>query len=1621
MGTGGSHDVMSTQGFASFKELTPTSNAKDRNVTINPLPQVVCYDNSDNSTEGVNSKSKLDTITSKHINNINDMPSNKDLTYLFYSNVSSLSRAARDYIFTLPREVRAVALAECHRPKDEVEGKFSRKGFTVEYNVPEESPNNPNGTHGGELIGVRNGYTHRKISQDLLDVIIKYYGILRFSAMILSMQGVEFVFATVYLWHTEGFTERNITILYQLQYIQRLTKLPIIIAGDFNIPYQSFAESGWCERLNVRMVHPGVKSTTLLSNNRVIDFVLISPILDHLFRGIIPITTVPWWPHIAFLIVLVGKPRRITGLVQCIPRKLPMNLFKPEWEKIEPDKQISLWCKAVRRARNVLIKQKSKTGIGILGSPNEVLDNDVKFQGQLRAEQIHQGESLALAALATEFLVLDIIGINRKLQHHYTGRSQYPVFKTKPILSKPRNDICSEFENSDLVFWGELKGLVAHMRPHFHECKSTDQALTLTNALKAPLSFAEHHVEELPEDLQCEALVLSRLVPCDNAYALSRIYETITQIYKFMLNKLNSDSKHEYKKYVRSELSRGGGKLFKYISSEEKRFLQVHYSSHSSAKSHEEFMNQQVGIWSKCWCPKDVEHLRNKLAIEFKHLWEFAKQDVKHSNFDEDTLTDVVHSYNKNTLGTDIWAPSELDELPECSKRSLSTCCHNSVQSVVVPHQSLLNANSLLGKHGNKIRTISLTPVLTYRMPLRADHHVRDWEKDNIQPYDKASVGASALTAALNRNLRGELAFWLKRHFAAIFNDFEKFFDTLSIQTLMEEAIHTGFPIDKLCFALQQHLAPRVLQSSGCASEPIEVFQSIIAGCKFSKALTQAYMMRGMKRICDKHSEANPELFVDDSSMHAAADSWEGILNNLVPAMLTFKDVVAILKLKLSPKAAITASDVKLLKFIIQELKTYDLFFEEGKHARDLGVSNTAGNSRPFHLVNSRFDKTKPRKQKIVKLARVCRLARKLFTGSAFTASVWGHQASGLTDDQIKTLERDATASTGIKPRGRCRQSALLICFGPNGSPRARVVRELLRSWFELLRSAPQADINDIRSAWARAKSQLNEDLNIKHVHGIMSNVIYTLLKAKWVPVLYNMWESPEGVVWEITDFHVSPDLVAAAVTLSFFTNGLTSMSQHYDGIGIENGIDIDASLKYPRSLKYDYSVSYSYKAAIETIFAGACWPAARINAIDDTYSSLCPRCNQSAETSFHTFWECPCNALIEDEAIQSTQDLFQQASEQYLIEPCLWLRGMLPSNHNIVPVEHKPISDIDVKYHYADRVNNIIWGSGVYYGDASGGKHTSYKSLRRCGIACVCFIAGIFHFGFSANLPGSIQTVGRGELYALLELTNQLLPHSIVEFVTDNLNVEQTYNKGHNAAINSNNCDLYKIIFDNIRDKHLILTVRWMPSHIKDGKKVRPSSVSDLDILANDKADELAGEAAELYQLPNAIANNIINNYLLVQRIQKRLASILLWLPTRESKSNPNPNNDIIKETKSFLLSQTKHIVQIKNNRYHCKVCLNSFSAADPNAKRWLKSSCTAPFVGTSSAEEKPTKLNDIIHIGNKSSHVSHDLYKYKQTIYCNNCGAHGSAKFVLLSKPCQAAKSAGLRTLSSINSGQS
>jgi hypothetical protein len=114
-------------------------------------------------------------------------------------------------------------------------------------------------------------------------------------------------------------------------------------------------------------------------------------------------------------------------------------------------------------------------------------------------------------------------------------------------------------------------------------------------------------------------------------------------------------------------------------------------------------------------------------------------------------------------------------------------------------------------------------------------------------------------------------------------------------------------------------------------------------------------------------------------------------------------------------------------------------------------------------------------------------------------------------------------------------------------------------------------------------------------------------------------------------------------------------------------------------------------------------------------------------------------------------------------------------------------------------------------------------------------------------------------------------------------MTVCKTYNKGPKAAANSANCDLYEKLFDLIFSKDLIILVRWMPLHLKQGDELSVG-VSLPDVIANGHADRLAKEAAASVQLSHANTSQYMHYSRLVSRLQKRLATILLYIPTRKT-----------------------------------------------------------------------------------------------------------------------------------------
>ena len=1512
---------------------------------------------------------------------------------------------------------------------------FRKHGFSASVASPQQT--DKGGTHGGEIVAFRSYIHSTPILHNLLySIQQEFQSPLRFAARTLRLKHVTVIMCTVYLWSTEGLSDRNVTILMQLNLLQKALSLPLFCIGDFNMLSTELVSSGWAETLKVNVKCPSYGNTSINSAaDRMIDYILISKSIDHIFESAFLDYNVPWSPHFGLEVTFRAQPRDITGYVLCVPRALPLTTFHAYWKEYSESQRALAWEAAQYRAGCKLAAHKSKTGIAILGSPTNRLEYDEKFQGELKEQQLINGERLALASLSTEMLILDVAKVPIKEQYSYYGRSQYPKFKNKPLSKSSKPD---QYQCEHLMYWISVRGCFVELRC-IYICQALRNTSTVAGStalvhaelqeplrsLKQLLEESEFHFEHLDDSACAEvkAIMSSLSVTYLNLDIIKEFLQKLDGIITVHTNHICNEASKQFRSYVRSELSKGGGSLFKYISSEDKAFLNVQWDTQGGVDlTPKLFLDKQLDKWSSLWAPSDQPGLHVEVACHLRAMRQHALRNPTDHTFNAESLEKALKNYRKDTLGSDSWGSKELKQIPGCAKDAVATAIDNSLKTLAWPHQQLLSLNACLGKISGDCRTISKTPMI-YRMALRADSTVRKWELDNMASFDSALPGASALSAALRRNLKAEVAYWLGALIATVLNDYEKFFDTLNIVELIRESYVNEFPAQQLVLALQQHLAPRVIQVNGFSSLPVSVFNSILAGCKHSVAFTRSFVKRKMHKVCDLYPHTDSRIFVDDTSMQTTASTIPEVLDQIVPTVSTWAQGALEQKLRLSNKGCIVTSNPKLSKLLQKELLSYGLTYRIEPHARDLGVTHAAGVRKPSQLLARRFKNVRNRILKIKQLSKIDRRARNLYAGSAFSASTWGHQASGFTEDQVVKLERQALACSGIRPEGRCRMAALLVTYGLNGAPHARIIRETCRSWIEALRNLPEREVADLRVAWSKAASKLTGLFRLgsasasKAVRGLMSNLIVLLLSAGWKPRAYNVWDDHLGNTWAIVDRHTSADAVALALINAFFAINCRRAASHYEGKGMEGGVNVEATLAVLRSLKD--SRHYKFKCAIESIVAASCWPCARIHDIHPEVDPICQRCGQEPETSLHCYWTCPANCSIDDEAVVKTQALIPAAVSQSQDTPCLWLRGILPQHLVEIDPEWHPTSELHAVYvNPANVPNTDKWGTGVYYGDASGGDYSAYTALRRvgCAVARVSRATQNLEYGAKFNLPGSVQSVGRGEAYALLFLIEHAKALSDIEYVTDNEVVYNTFCAGPVGCARSLNSDLYRQIFNATVEKAIRLQVRWMPSHLDgEGNKTKRKRnregqfvvtmtnlshrASPFDIAANKIADTLAGEAAKRCNLPMHITSAYLYHYRLTKRIQYRLATILVQLPHR-TKAAVEPAHPVNIPPLDDILAETRHVLYRRADKICCAGCSNQFSAKDPNLRAWLATYCSS----AGSDRDRPIPLPfEEVHIGNRFTHISHRLNRYRGLVYCRKCGCRaGKSRLGKLCEPC-------------------
>ena len=282
---------------------------------------------------------------------------------IFYSNISSFSIIAQGFLFSgFAQKYHALAFVEHHKTNQEqiinTCSQHNRRAYVTEAETTSE-----HGSHGGEALAFQKHLNTMPIDQMILDEIHESTGSkLRMTAAYVRLKSFTLLLITVYLFCSEGFSERNNDIMAQINLLTKLTGLPFIILGDFNVIPEELLASGWLSHLGAKIRTSELPSSTTASTDRNIDMCVHSICLDHIFIYLKAVVGVPWGPHIGFELAIHARPRSVKGQVLSIPKPLPIDDFTEQWSRLNQFEQLQKWKQANHYAKQILHNQKLKTG-----------------------------------------------------------------------------------------------------------------------------------------------------------------------------------------------------------------------------------------------------------------------------------------------------------------------------------------------------------------------------------------------------------------------------------------------------------------------------------------------------------------------------------------------------------------------------------------------------------------------------------------------------------------------------------------------------------------------------------------------------------------------------------------------------------------------------------------------------------------------------------------------------------------------------------------------------------------------------------------------------------------------------------------------------------------------------------------------------------------------------------------------------------------------------------------------------------------------------------------------------------------------------------------------------------
>ena len=1600
----------------------------------------------------------LPSQSSPHLPN---PPPKQECFEIFFANITVWGPQAHGFLSTQGSQVQAIA--EHHLgPKDltALKAKLGKEGKALYANPAVPTHLSATGTSAG--VGII-ACSHLSISPIPADTISTVLDVdepsaARWIAVKLHLRNVDVLLVVAYLHTTLGLGQQNMRILEQIHTAIKLFGLPTIVVGDWQVTPQQLADSRWPQRCGLVPALPfGCNATCRLGkgNATYIDYFLMSASLFPV-AVVHPQYCVPWGPHIGLKLVLSSQLKSYLAPTLLTPKSLP---FSSDFATL--DQCDDKWTSACAIANDYITRRAPTTRI--IGMTEDNLR-------MLSPEQQANSVEYAYAVTCAEAYICLCSEVPSAQVEHYLGRGHMPRVALKPLLA--RNAKRSHYSCWKCDTWATLVQVLSWLTRDGNSpvniARLHAQLQTLVPTLS--MSWVRAKGPNAPVNAWVKwigAMTVTKVQACDPEYTVDRIrtwIERASSLRSYWVKVRVRTIRNGFLSWLTQAMKGSSAQAHAHVKAIEMsscpglHTIQNIYSGWqtlweglASVIPPNAPPHHVVPAWTswKAQANSAITHTvnaQNKLDT----LTTEQRIHLPNCSFDLQQLRTATTAYpKKKKAGIDSTPPAFFHVLPDHVLNNFSTLLTKIHNTLRWPIQLMINLTSLLPKPTQGTRPIAKTPVLYRLWCVVRSYTIKEWSTNHTPPWDTATPGNSAEISAGVRQWANEVAAAAGISAAGLYLDIEKFFDTIDIGDVVTAALEHGYPLADLHLALAVHMAPRILQLVSTASSLIRPLRGILQGCMHSRQFAKLVLWKPMQKVYSELSVAplppdcarlNCETYVDDVTL-TALGKRRMVINALLAAGISFNASVRLLNLVVSAKSLVIGSDLVMARLVSSILKREaNLAVRPTQKGRDLGVmSNTTGR-RCTSLQHSRLNKANARLKRIASMSKSVKSARKLINTNALPQAMWGQGTLALAPTTLSKLRTSTAAAVAIGGHGRCRTTAIAIGIGHFKDPGVQAPVAQVKLWLNVWEKNSLLRGLTTRH-WAAIKANIftatvEPTIQWSRVVSPVSGFIATMYGLGWQLPTPFKWIAPNKQEW-LTDLNGPKKPILELIRDQASSHLWTDAAKHYLGKGLEKGVDWPPTIALhkhlqkkllpdngdpefiPFDLDDDSATDWPSDAItwLELFLTGGYWPAARAAEVHLHVQPKCSRCNYHTEDAYHLIWSCPANKLIKHHAVQSSQSLLTQARDGVAAHPCFWLRGLVPSG--LVVVNTPCPADCNLLTIGCD-FQPHAWPDGLYYTDCSGGEHSSFPTLRRCGIGIAKLtpnvrialqqpiegaeLSDVLQFGAFGALPGTRQSAPRGELYSILVLATHVAAGVVHVYTDSQLNVD-LYTAGPEKCKATSNGDLWAELFDVLATKDLDLHIHWIKGHANTDV-AQLYGVTSVDLLGNYLADALARRGADDVAVLSDDVFNVKWHYSIAYKIQARAAVILSHVGHRRTapleRAKPLP-----KLTTTAFRVQSQHRTVSMGKHLHCVQCNCTSPLGRPSIVQWLATPCQPDIALLSSlkaGQARPARCPAGKHLslGHQRIHETHDMFVYKGLSFCKSCGYYGIKRALKLVDPC-------------------